>query len=182
MKWKSNMENNNNTVIISGNCKWACLNEPNTTYAPVWSIQVLVDDNNRSVIENGFYDENDGNYYPIPISTNKDGEEVVTIKRKVDKADGSKRNAPFVKDSQNNPWDKNTMIGNGSSVNVMARTWRWNHQQGKRFTTGISADCVGVQVVDLVPYNSAGATDFEVVPGGYVANTSTLDEDIPFAS
>ncbi len=170
------MENNNNTVIISGNCKWACLNEPNTTYAPVWSIQVLVDDNNRSVIENGFYDENDGNYYPIPISTNKDGEEVVTIKRKVDKADGSKRNAPFVKDSQNNPWD-GKLIANGSTVNVKAVPYEWSYA-GK---SGISADLAAVQVVDFIEYSN-GADDFEVVPGGYVANTSTLDDDIPFAS
>ena len=127
--------------------------EPNTKFDPVWSIQVEVDDNNRSVIEGA----------NLKI-TNKgdDRGDFVTIKRKVLRKDGSERKAPIVKDSQNNLWD-DKLIANGSLVNVKAVPYEWNYA-GK---SGTSADLAAVQVVDFIEYANS-KEDFAPVDGGYV--------------
>jgi len=98
----------------------------------------------------------------------------VTIKRKVLKKDGTQRQAPIVKDSQNNNWD-GKLIANGSTVNVKALPFDWSYA-GK---SGVSADLAAVQVVDFIEYSTDGV-DFDVVEGGYV--TPIVEEDIPFAS
>jgi len=41
----------NDPIYITGKCHYASIIEPNTKFDPVWSIQIEVDDNNRSVIE-----------------------------------------------------------------------------------------------------------------------------------
>jgi hypothetical protein len=41
----------NDPIYITGKCHYASITEPNTKFDPVWSIQIEVDDNNRSVIE-----------------------------------------------------------------------------------------------------------------------------------
>ena len=108
------------------------------------------------------------------LSCNNKGDdrgEYVTLKRKVLRKDGSRRQAPSVKDSQNNPWD-NKLIGNGSTVNVKALPFDWNYA-GK---TGRSADLTAVQVVDLIEYGN----DFDVVDGGYI-NTEAAN-DLAFAN
>jgi hypothetical protein len=157
----------NDPIYITGKCHYASITEPNTKFDPVWSIQIEVDDNNRSVIESA----------GLTISNKGDDRgDFVTIKRKVARKDGTSRQGPSVKDSQNNAWD-GKLIANGSTVNVKAVPFEWSYA-GK---SGVSADLAAVQVVDFIEYSSGG-DDFEVVPGGYVANTSSIDDDIPFAS
>ena len=150
----------NDPIYISGKCHYASIIEPNTKFDPVWSIQVEVNDDNRSVIEGA----------GLPIN-NKDDDrgDFVTIKRKVLRADGSQRAAPSVKDSQNNPWN-GKLIANGSTVNVKAVPYEWNYA-GK---SGVSADLAAVQVVDFIEYTRS-AQDFEPVEGGYVQ-----EDNIPF--
>lgn len=150
----------NDPIYISGKCHYASIIEPNTKFDPVWSIQVEVNDDNRSVIEGA----------GLPIN-NKDDDrgDFVTIKRKVLRADGSQRSAPFVKDSQNNPWN-GKLIANGSTVNVKATPYEWNYA-GK---SGVSADLAAVQVVDFIEYTRSDQ-DFEPVEGGYVQ-----EDNIPF--
>ena len=150
----------NDPIYISGKCHYASIIEPNTKFDPVWSIQVEVDEDNRSVIEGA----------GLPIN-NKDDDrgDFVTIKRKVLRADGSQRSAPFVKDSQNNPWN-GKLIANGSTVNVKATPYEWNYA-GK---SGVSADLAAVQVVDFIEYTRSDQ-DFEPVEGGYVQ-----EDNIPF--
>ena len=164
-------------VYITGKCRWACLLEPNTTYDPVWSIQVQVNDDNREIIENAFIDYDDGGKaYSLPINNKDDGwGDFVTIKRKVLRKDGTQKSPPIVRDSQNNPWD-NKLIGNDSVVNVRAMPYRWSHKN----TAGIGSDLQAVQVVDLIEFNKGGDVNFDIVPGGYVSETSS--EEIPFAS
>ena len=100
----------NDPIYISGKCHYASITEPNTKFEPVWSIQIEVDDNNRSVIESA----------GLPISNKGDDRgDFVTIKRKVARKDGTQRHGPMVKDSQNNIWD-GKLIANGSTVNVKA--------------------------------------------------------------
>jgi|TARA_R110000803_G_scaffold119915_1_gene188151 hypothetical protein len=156
----------NDPIYITGKCHYASITEPNTKFEPVWSIQVEVDDNNRSVIESaGLTITNKGD----------DRGEFVTIKRKVERKDGTQRQGPLVKDSQNNNWD-GKLIANGSVVNVKAVPFEWSYA-GK---SGVSADLAAVQIVDFIEYAGGGGDDFAVVPGGYV--TKNVEEDIPFAS
>ena len=155
--------NMNEPIYITGKCYWACVVEPNTKFEEhSWSIQVVVDDDNRPLIEKA----------GIKIN-NKDDErgDFVTVKRKVLKRDGTSNRAPFVKDSQNNSWD-DTLIGNGSVVRVRAIPYQWKFA-GK---TGVSADLSAVQVIDLVSYTPQAA-DFPVVEGGYVNENA---ESVPF--
>jgi hypothetical protein len=155
----------NDPIYITGKCHYASIIEPNTKFEPVWSIQIEVDDNNRSVIESA----------GLPIANKGDDRgDFVTIKRKVARKDGTSRQGPLVKDSQNNNWD-GKLIANGSVVNVKAVPFEWNYA-GK---SGVSADLAAVQVVDFIEYTSGAGNDFEVVPGGYVTESS---EEIPFAS
>jgi len=157
----------NDPIYITGKCHYASITEPNTKFEPVWSIQIEVDENNRSVIESA----------GLPIS-NKDDDrgDFVTIKRKVMRKDGTQRQGPIVKDSQNNSWD-GKLIANGSTVNVKAVPFEWKYA-GK---SGVSADLAAVQVVDFIEYTSGADNDFEVVPGGYVTGNAN-QEEVPFAS
>jgi len=156
----------NDPIYVTGKCHYASLVEPNTKFEPVWSIQIEVDDNNRSVIEGA----------GLTISNKGDDRgDFVTIKRKVVRADGTQKQGPVVKDSQNNNWD-GKLIANGSTVNVKAVPFEWTYA-GK---SGISADLAAVQVIDFIEYTGGDGSDFEVVPGGYV--TETVEEDIPFAA
>ena len=155
----------NDPIYISGKCHYASITEPNTKFEPVWSIQIEVDDNNRSVIESA----------GLTISNKGDDRGAfVTIKRKVALKDGTERQGPLVKDSQNNNWD-GKLIANGSVVIVKAVPFEWNYA-GK---SGVSADLAAVQVVDFIEYTSGAGNDFDVVPGGYVTEGT---EEIPFAS
>ena len=157
----------NDPIYVTGKCHYASLVEPNTKFEPVWSIQVEVNDDNRSIIEEA----------ELSIANKGDDRgDFVTIKRKVLRKDGTQRQGPVVKDSQNNNWD-GKLIANGSTVNVKAIPFDWSYA-GK---SGVSADLAAVQIIDFIEYSSAGSgDDFDVVPGGYV--TPVVEEDIPFAS
>jgi hypothetical protein len=149
-------------TVITGKCKWASISAPNTTYEPAWQIDVSLDDENlKKVKADGLSIKNKGD----------DRGNFVTIKRKVEGKKGPNK-APELVDSQRTPMF-NTLIGNGSLVNVLYRPYEWEHA-GK---TGISADLLKVQILDLVPYSNDGDEDFDVVDSGYQS-----DDDIPFAS
>ena len=68
-----------------------------------------------------------------------------------------------------------TMVGNGSKVNVLYEPFEWNFG-GK---TGVSADLRAVQVTELVPYTTEEDDAFDVIPDGF---TSDEAEDIPFSA
>jgi hypothetical protein len=151
----------NDPIYITGKCHYASITEPNTKFDPVWSIQVEVDDDNRSVIESA----------GLPIANKGDDRgDFVTIKRKVLRKDGTQRAAPIVKDSQNNLWN-GKLVANGSKVNVKAIPYEWNYA-GK---SGISADLAAVQIVDFIEYSDS-REDFAPVDGGYVQDS----EAVPF--
>lgn len=149
--------------IISGTAYWASVVSPNTTFDPHrWEINVcnLSDETRAMVEEDGLSIKNKGD----------DRGDFVTIKRNLTRKDGGTNDAPKVVDSNNSPMH-NTLIGNGSLVNVKYRPYSWSYSNRK----GVSADLMAVQVVDLVEYMADG--DFESVEGGY---TSGEGSDIPF--
>ena len=135
--------------FISGKARWASVIKPNTTYEPCWSIDVILDEGNKAKVEGlGLitkYKEDVGDY--------------IQIKRKVTTKKGDTRDAPDVVDSKRNVWG-NSLIGNGSEVNVKFHTFNWNHNN----KSGIGADLDAVQVVKLVEYGA----DFDDIDDGYV--------------
>ena len=153
--------------IISGTAYWASVVAPNTTFDSdgVWEVNVCnLDDEAKATLEA------DG----IAIRNKCDEKgDYVQIKRKVRRNDGGVNTAPKVVDSNNSPMH-NTLIGNGSLVNVKYRAYDWKF--GNK--TGVGADLVALQVVDLVEYQQAGGSDFTPVSGGYTSS----EEDIPFPS
>ena len=152
----------NDPIYITGKCHYASITEPNTKFDPVWSIQVEINDDNREVVEkSGLKVANKGD----------ERGDFVTIKRKVHRKDGTERNAPLVMDSQNNRWNNEKKIANGSTVNVKAIPYEWDYA-GK---SGISADLAAVQIVDFIEY-SGNQQDFAPVDGGYVQEA----EAVPF--
>lgn len=155
-------------TVISGTAYWASVVTPNTTFDSdgVWQIDVCLDDENLSVVQG------DG------LNVKNKGDErgnFITIKRKVRNARGDNNQPPSVVDSEKNPI-KDTLIGNGSKVNVMYKPYEYTYQ-GR---AGKSADLQVVQVVDLVEYSGSKAEDaLPVVDGGYKHDT-TISEDVPF--
>lgn len=168
MVWRLNLERKttmSDVHIISGKAYWASVVSPNTTYEPVYSVDVCLDEDTKSLIESlGLTVQNKGD----------DRGDFVKIKRKVYKRDGSERPSPIVKDSQNNNWD-GSLIGNGSMVNVKFATYEWEYNKKK----GVASDLMALQVVDLVEYGDN--KDFSAVEGGYtVGNNLDTGEEIPF--
>jgi len=154
--------------VISGTSYWASVITPNTKFDAdgVWTIDVgnLDDLNKKKAQKDGLTIKNKGD----------EKEDFVTFKRKVRNAKGSLNRQPNVVDA-NKRLITETMVGNGSKVNVLYEPFEWNFG-GK---TGVSADLRAVQVTDLVPYSTEEDDAFDVVPDGF---TSDEAEDIPFSA
>ena len=154
--------------VISGTAYWASVITPNTKFDAdgVWTIDVgnLDDLNKKKAQKDGLTVKNKGD----------EKEDFVTIKRKVRNAKGNLNRQPNVVDA-NKTLITETMIGNGSKVNVLYEPFEWNFG-GK---TGVSADLRAVQVTELVPYTTEEDDAFDVVPDGF---TSDEAEDIPFSA
>ena len=154
-------------AVISGKAFWASISSPNETFEPVWSLDVALDATNKAKVQ--------GLGLPIKNKADERGD-FVTIKRKVFRKDGSKNDQPALKDAQKNPMG-NTLVGNGSDVNVLFKTFEWEYA-GK---SGVSADLQAVQVVNLIPYGDG--EDFDVVPNGYSsAGDAFVDDEIEFSN
>jgi|TARA_R110002020_G_scaffold391805_1_gene602197 hypothetical protein len=155
--------------VISGTAYWAAITNPNTTFDSdgIWSIDVAnLDKKNLEMVKkDGLAIKNKGD----------DRGDFVTVKRRVRRKDGSLNRAPDLVDGQKRTMT-NTLIGNGSKVNVHYTTYEWEFK-GR---AGVSADLRAVQVVELIPYNTEADEAFDVVDGAFVSDEG--DEDIPFAS
>ena len=154
--------------VISGTAYWASVITPNSKFDSdgVWTIDVanLDDLNKKKAQKDGLTVKNKGD----------EKEDFVTIKRKVRNNKGNLNRQPNVVDA-NKRLVTETMIGNGSKVNVLYEPFEWNFG-GK---TGVSADLRAVQVTELVPYSTEEDDAFAVVPNGF---TSDEAEDIPFSA
>ena len=154
--------------VISGTSYWASVISPNTKFDAdgVWTIDVgnLDDLNKKKAQKDGLTIKNKGD----------EKEDFVTFKRKVRNAKGNLNRQPNVVDA-NKRLITETMIGNGSKVNVLYEPFEWNFG-GK---TGVSADLRAVQVTELVPYTTEEDDAFDVIPDGF---TSDEAEDIPFSA
>lgn len=152
--------------VLSGKSHWAAISSPNTTYEPVYSIDLALTGAELDKAKNlGLIIKNKGD----------DRGDFVSIKRKQYRRDGSENTKPALKDAQKRDMG-NVLIGNGSDVNVLFKTYEWEYA-GK---SGIGTDLQAVQVVNLIPYGAD--EDFDVVPSGYTASEDAFSDDIPFGT
>lgn len=140
-------------AIESGLAYWASVRNPNLKYEPVYTVDLVVDEEVAAKYEGkGF-----------KVKTLVVNDEVVgkalQIKRKVNGPDGMVRKAPRLVDVQKNPIDDDVLVGNGSKVRVQFSEWEVNNRYGE--FKGL--DFQGMQVVDLVSYKSGDGDEFEAI-------------------
>jgi hypothetical protein len=131
-------------AILQGEAFWASVTTPNTTFEPVYSVNLVVD----SAVAQDF--ESRG----FTIKQMDEGPAIV-IKRKVNGPNGMVRPAPKLVDKHKNPLD--ARIGNGSSVRVQYKEWE-SEWKGKTFK---GLDFQAMQVIDLIEVGSPDGSEFD---------------------
>ena len=124
-------------AVLEGTAYWAFVTTPNTKYDPVYSVNLVVDNETASDFEDrGF-----------TIKQMEEGPAII-IKRKVNGPKGMVRKAPKLIGRNLEPLTVN--VGNGSRVKVKYKEWEstWN---GRNFK---GLDFIKMQVIDLVEYQS----------------------------
>lgn len=127
-------------AIIEGTAYWASLTRPNEKFEPMWRVDLSVSDE----VAEDFRSK--GISVGQTVVDEQTINNIVRFKRKVSKANGDKNQAPTVVDAVKQPLDK--IVGNGSKVKVMYRSYDWNFK-GKK---GVGLDLQAVLVSDLIEY------------------------------
>ena len=132
-------------AIVSGTAYWASVTTPNTTYEPVYTVNLVVDDETAESFKSKGYS----------VKEMDEGQALV-IKRKVNGPNGMVRQAPKLVDAQKNPL--NERVGNGSKVKVQYKEWEsvW---KGKTFK---GLDFQAMQVLDLVTVGDVDGGEFDI--------------------
>ena len=128
--------------VLQGPLYWASI--PNTTYEPVYSVNVIVDDATAADFKKRGFRIKDMDEGPA-----------VVVKRKVNGPNGMTRAAPKLFDKSKNEID--VSVGNGSIGKVQYKEWEVQ-RQGETFK---GLDLQAVQILDLVSFNQAG-DEFDV--------------------
>ena len=140
-------------AIQEGLAYWASVTTPNTRFEPVYSVDLVVDENVASDFENrGF------KVKTLKINDEEIGK-AITIKRKVNGKKGP-RNAPKLYNRNKEQID--VLIGNGSKVKVQYDEWEVSNSFGK--FKGL--DFQAMQVLDLISYKTGDGEEFEAMEGG----------------
>tara|TARA_R100001126_G_C4873866_1_gene174752 strand:- start:75 stop:491 length:417 start_codon:yes stop_codon:yes gene_type:complete len=125
-------------AILEGTVKWASITTPNTKFEPVYTVDLIVDEETA----------NDFASRGHKIKQHDEGPAVV-IKRKVNGPNGITRPAPRLLDKDKQ--EINVAVGNGSKVRV-----QFNEYSGEgKYGPYQGLDLQAVQVVDLIEYRSA---------------------------
>lgn len=146
-------------AILEGKAYWASVTTPNTTFEPVYTVDLVVSDDVADDFNSrGFRIKN------LTIK-NEDGSEdsvgrAVVIKRKVNGANGMVRPAPKLFDKDKNPLD--TIVGNGSTVRVQYNEWETENKYGQ--FKGL--DFQAMQVVDLVSVKAGDGDELDPFADG----------------
>ena len=131
-------------AILEGTAYWASVTTPNTTFEPVYSVNLVVsDDTAQQFKERGFN-----------IKQMDEGPAIV-VKRKVEGPNGMVREAPRLVDKYKQPLD--CKVGNGSTVKVQYKEWESNWK-AKTFK---GLDFQAMQVIDLVEVGTADGSEFD---------------------
>ena len=129
--------------IVKGKSMWASITAPNTTYEPMYTINLVVDEETANDFASRGHN----------IKQMDEGSAIV-IKRKVNGPNGMVRVAPRLLDQ--NKQEVHLAVGNGSKVRVQYNEYDWEYA-GK---TGKGLDLQAVQIVDLVEYKSQDGSEF----------------------
>ena len=125
-------------AILEGTVKWASITTPNTKFEPVYTVDLIVDEETA----------NDFASRGHKIKQHDEGPALV-IKRKVNGPNGITRPAPRLLDKDKQ--EINVAVGNGSKVRV-----QFNEYSGEgKYGPYQGLDLQAVQVVDLIEYRSA---------------------------
>ena len=130
-------------MIIDGTAYWASIKTPNTTFEPVFTLNLVVSQD----VADDFASKGHS------VKQMDEGPALI-IKRKVNGPNGMVRNAPRLLDQ--NKQDVNLAVGNGSKVRVQCNEYEWEYA-GKE---GKSLDLQAVQIVDLVEYKAEDGSEF----------------------
>ena len=130
-------------AILEGEGHWCSILTPNTKFAPVYSVNLVVDEATA----------NDFASRGHKVKQMDEGPALI-IKRKVDGPKGMVRPAPRLLDVNKQPLD--VAVGNGSKIRV-----QYNEYSGVgEFGSYSGLDLQAVQVVDLIPYKNADGQEF----------------------
>lgn len=132
-------------AILEGTAYWVSATTPNTTFEPVYSVNLVVADDVAEKFQQEGY----------TIKQMDEGPAIV-IKRKVNGPSGMIRPAPKVFDKAKNQLD--CTIGNGSQVKVQYKAWE-SQWKGKTFK---GLDFQAMQVLDLVSVGSVDGGEFDI--------------------
>ena len=135
-------------AVAKGTAMWASIVTPNTKYQPEWSVDLVLDD--AELVEKF---RSTGH----TVKTQKDGQETLKFKRRVNKAKGGQNNPPRLLDINKNPID--VQVGNGSKIAVQYSEYSGDYNGKPYFGLELKA----VQVLDLVTYGGEDGSEFEVV-------------------
>ena len=141
-------------AVLEGKAYWASVTTPNTTFEPVYTVDLVVNDDVANDFEaRGFKvkdlsikDENGG-----ATSVGR----ALTIKRKVNGPNGMVRNAPKLFDKNKQPMDD--VVGNGSTVKVQYNEWETDNKYGQ--FKGL--DFQAMQVIDLVALKTQDGAELD---------------------
>lgn len=146
-------------AVLEGKAYWASVTTPNTTFEPVYTVDLVVADDVANDFEaRGFkikelsVKDEGGNATPIGRA--------ITIKRKVNGPNGMVRNAPKLFDKNKDTLD--SIVGNGSTVKVQYNEWETDNKYGQ--FKGL--DFQAMQVLDLVSLKSQDGSELDAFGDG----------------
>ena len=130
-------------MIVDGTAYWASIKTPNTTFEPVYTVNLVVEQE----VADDFISRGHN------VKQMDEGPALV-IKRKVNGPNGMIRTAPRLLDQ--NKQEVNLAVGNGSKVRVQCNEYDWEYAGN----TGKSLDLQAVQIIDLVEYKAEDGSEF----------------------
>ena len=124
-------------AVVEGTAYWASIKTPNTKFEPVYTVNLVVDEDTA----------NDFASRGHKIKQMDEGPSII-IKRKVNGPNGMVRVAPRLLDVDKN--EVNYAVGNGSKIRV-----QYNEYEGtNQFGDYKGLDLQAIQVLDLIEYRS----------------------------
>ena len=124
-------------AIAEGTAYWASIKTPNTRFEPVYTVNLVVDDETA----------NDFASRGHKLKQMDEGQAII-IKRKVNGPNGMVRPAPRLLDV--NKQEVNYAVGNGSKVKIQYA----EYEGSNKFGDYKGLDLQAVQVLDLIEYRS----------------------------
>jgi len=124
-------------AIVEGTAYWASIKQPNTRFEPVYTVNLVLDDDTANEFASRGH----------KIKQMDEGPAII-IKRKVNGPNGMVRPAPRLLDV--NKQEVNYAVGNGSKVKIQYA----EYEGSNKFGDYKGLDLQAVQVLDLVEYRS----------------------------